>query len=394
MKQIICILLSLVCIFSAYSKQEISNTFDFKLGNQSIGSDRGASPEEVRKRLSALDTEIEMRYTPEVQSYIDQYMKHGRQKVASFVALSTYYLPIFERALRQAGLPEELKYLPVIESGLDPKATSNMGAAGLWQFMAVAAKGYDMKISSAVDERRDPYISSDRACRMLKDLYQKFGDWGLALAAYNAGPGAVQRALKRAGGSNHTYWTLRQYLPAQTRKYVPAFIAMNYIMNYYADHNIPEVTFERPLVTDTVQISKKLSFKEVASAYDITVDELRKLNPHLRGDMIAGTTDRPSNLILPSAMAREYKIKLGRPVTAEEPLYAENKSGNQTQVRQQAKPAGSLAMNNTNRPERRDTWNDKEYNDVPSKSMPGVYVREARTTNSSRDKKKRKPSAR
>lgn len=393
MKQIICIILSLVCIFTSYSKQEISNTFDFKPELQSSGINRSATPEEVRKRLAALDTEIEMRYTPEVQSYIDQYMKHGRRKVASFLALSTYYLPIFERALREAGLPEELKYLPVIESGLDPKATSNMGAAGLWQFMAVAARGYDMKISSAVDERRDPYISSDRACRMLKDLYEKFGDWGLVLAAYNAGPGAVQRALKRAGGSNHSYWTVRQHLPAQTRKYVPAFIAMNYIMNYYAEHNIPEVTIERPLVTDTVRISKKVSFKEIASACDITVEDLRKLNPHLRGDMISGTTERPSNLILPSATARDYKIKLGRPVTTDEPLYADNNTGTKA-ITTQSKPTGALAMNDTKRSERRDTWNDKEYSDVPSKSMPGVYVREARTTSSQRDKKKKKPSAR
>ena len=191
--------------------------------------DTGASDEEIRQRLAALPTVIDMPYNPVVKSYIEHFTKKGRKQVAALLGLSQYYMPIFEQALEEADLPLELKYLPVIESGLDPTATSRHGAAGLWQFIIATAKGYDMEVSSLVDERRDPYISSAKAAQMLKDLYANYGDWSLAIAAYNCGQGTVNKALVRAGATpgTHDFWDIYYYLPEETRGYVPMFIEAN-----------------------------------------------------------------------------------------------------------------------------------------------------------------------
>ncbi|MDE6217600.1 MAG: lytic transglycosylase domain-containing protein, partial [Muribaculaceae bacterium] len=195
------------------------------------------SDEEIKRRLSELPTVIEMPFNQIVRQYIDRYTQKGRSQVAAMLGLGIYYNPIFEQALEKEGLPLELKYLPVIESALNPNAVSRSGAAGLWQFMLVAAKGLDMEVNSLVDERRDPYISSQRAAKFLKDLYSTYGDWSLAIAAYNCGPGTVNKAIRRAGGdpSKQDFWSIYSYLPSETRGYVPAFIAANYVMNYYKE---------------------------------------------------------------------------------------------------------------------------------------------------------------
>lgn len=279
---------------------------------ESIGKDPGASPETVKARLEALGGEIEMVYNSSVQADIDKYLKHGRTQLTRLLNLSSYYMPIFERALEEAGLPEALKYLPVIESGLEPRATSSKGAGGLWQFMPVAARGYDMKITSAIDERCDPYISSKRACKMLKDLHDMFGDWGLALAAYNAGPGTVKRAIRRAGGGKHTFWTLYNYLPAQTRKYVPKFIAMNYVMTYYSEHNIPNVSDANTVAADTVHVKENMSLRQVAGSLGVALDQLRSLNPHFRSDVIPGSESRHCTLILPAEKMKDFRTSRPR----------------------------------------------------------------------------------
>lgn len=272
--------------------------------------DADVSDEEMMKRLTALPTVIEMPYNQVVRSYIDRYTKNGRAQIAAILGLNLYYMPIFEQALEEKGLPLELKYLPVVESGLDPNAVSKHGAAGLWQFMLGTAKGLGMEVNSLVDERRDPYVASERAASYLKDLYAMYGDWSLAIAAYNCGPGTINKAIRRAGGEakDHDFWSIYNYLPAETRGYVPMFIAANYVMNYYPQHNISPVLPVKPLVMDTLQISKRVHFNQISKVLDIPVDELRILNPQFRADLIPGSDVAAYTLILPSQQIHAYLL--------------------------------------------------------------------------------------
>ena len=266
------------------------------------------SDDVIRKRLAGMPTVIDMPFNSIVREYIDRYMEKGRPLVAGMHGLSTYYMPIFERALEAEQLPLELKYLPVIESALNPNAVSRSGAGGLWQFMPAAAKGYGLEISSLVDERRDPYLSSKMAAKMLHDLYDTYGDWSLAIAAYNCGPGAVNKAIRRAGGEpkSHDFWSIYKYLSPQTRGYVPMFIAANYVMNFYKEHNISPVLPTRPLVTDTVGVSSRVHFDQISKVLDIPKEELRILNPQFRADIIPGSGEKQYMLILPSQQVQAY----------------------------------------------------------------------------------------
>lgn len=272
--------------------------------------DPDVSNEEMVKRLSVLPTVIEMPYNQVVRSYIDRYTKRGRAQIAAILGLSLYYMPIFEQALEEKGLPLELKYLPVVESGLDPNAVSKHGATGLWQFMLGTAKGLGLEVNSLVDERRDPYVASERAASYLKDLYAMYGDWSLAIAAYNCGPGVVNKAIRRAGGEakSHDFWSIYNYLPPETRGYVPMFIAANYVMNYYPQHNISPVLPVKPLVMDTLQISNRVHFNQISKVLDIPVDELRILNPQFRADLIPGNEAAAYTLILPSQQIHAFLL--------------------------------------------------------------------------------------
>lgn len=315
MKRLFILLISLTTLFTSYSKQKASagpSLFDkVNYTVEAGGTDPGATAEQIQERLDALNTEMDLRCTSEVQGYIEQYLKYSRKQITNLLLRSSYYMPIFEAALQKAGLPMELKYLPIIESGLNPKATSPVGAAGLWQFMTIAAKGYDMAVNASIDERRDPYISSERACRLLSDLYKRYNDWGLALAAYNAGPGTIDKALKRAGGerSEHDFWTVSSYLPRETRKYVPLFIAMTYLMNYYGEHAIPGVTVLDNLTTEAITITEKTSLKKMAPELDVAVEDLRLWNPQFKTDIVPGTEARPCNIIVPALTAMAYYEK-------------------------------------------------------------------------------------
>lgn len=266
------------------------------------------SDEEIVKRLAALPTLIEMPFNQVVRSYIDRYTRNSRAQIAAILGLGIYYMPIFEQALEEQALPLELKYLPVIESGLDPNAVSRHGAAGLWQFMLGTAKGLGLEVNSLVDERRDPYVASERAASYLKDLFSIYGDWSLAIAAYNCGPGTVNKAIRRAGGEakDHDFWSIYNYLPAETRGYVPMFIAANYVMEYYPKHNISPVLPVKPLVTDTLQITERIHFNQISKVLDIPLDELRILNPQFRADLIPGSAESPYTLILPSQQVHAY----------------------------------------------------------------------------------------
>ena len=264
--------------------------------------------DQIRDRLSKLNTVIEMPFNSIVRSYIERYTSRGRENVAALLGLSNYYMPIFEQALEEEGLPLELKYLPVIESALNPNAVSKHGATGLWQFMLATGKGMGLEISSLVDERRDPYRSSEKAAKYLKTLHDTYNDWGLAIAAYNCGPGTLNKAIRRAGGdpAQHDFWSIYYFLPAETRGYVPMFIAANYVMNYYPYHNISPVLATKPLVTDTLMISDRVHFDQISTILSIPVDELRVLNPQFRADIIPGRPDRQYTLVLPSQQVHAY----------------------------------------------------------------------------------------
>lgn len=256
-------------------------------------------PKEVYiERLSRLPNVMEMPYNEIVQKFIDRYTGRLRHSVSYMLGASNFYIPIFEEALEAYGLPLELKYLPVIESALNPKATSHAGAAGLWQFMVAPGKQYGLEINSLIDERRDPIKSSYAAAHYLKDLYNIFGDWSLVIAAYNCGPENINKAIHRADGQAD-YWKIYPYLPRETRGYVPAFIAANYVMNYYCEHNICPMRTTLPAKTDTVVVSKDVHLKQIADVCGIDIEELRTLNPQYRRDIVNGN-NKPSVIRLPA----------------------------------------------------------------------------------------------
>lgn len=284
----------------------------------------------IRQRLAELPTVIDMPFNQIVRSYIDRYMEKGRPMVASILGLSTYYMPIFEQALEAEQIPMELKYLPVIESALNPNAVSRTGAGGLWQFMPASAKGYGLEMSSLVDERRDPYKSSRKAAKYLHDLYDIYGDWSLAIAAYNCGPNNVNKAIKRAGGDakKKDFWSIYQYLSPETRGYVPMFIAANYVMNYYKEHNISPVLPTRPLLTDTVGVAARVHFDQISAVLDIPKEELRILNPQFRADIIPGSAKCQYMLILPSQQAQAYIMSEDEILAYEAAKYARRTEAN------------------------------------------------------------------
>lgn len=254
-------------------------------------------PDVYKDRLRRLPTIMEMPYNNVVQKFIDRYSNELRNAVGIMLGASNFYMPIFEQALETYNLPLELKYLPVIESGLNPKAVSRVGATGLWQFMLATAKNYGLEINSLLDERCDPIKSSYAAANYLSDLYRIFGDWNLVIAAYNCGPDKLTQAIHRAGGSKD-YWKIYPYLPRETRGYVPAFIAANYIMNYYCEHNICPMTTDLPAKTDTILVSRDVHFKQIAQVLNVDEELVQSLNPQYRKDIVIGYT-KPSTLRLP-----------------------------------------------------------------------------------------------
>lgn len=256
------------------------------------------------KRLKQIPSAFNLSYNNIVKNYITLYTQKRREQVGLMLGLSEYYFPIFEEILDKEGLPLELKYLPIIESALNPRALSRAGASGLWQFMYSTGKMYKLDINTFVDERRDPIKASYAAAKFLKDLFRIYGDWQLVIAAYNCGPGNVNKAIRRSGGKRN-YWDIYYRLPKETRGYVPAFIAATYTFNYHKEHNIKAKPANFPIACDTLMINKQLHFDQVEQILNITKEQIRELNPQYRADIIP-SGDKSYSLKLPHEICTSF----------------------------------------------------------------------------------------
>ncbi len=293
----------------------------------------------IQTRMHVLDaaSPMDLSWNPIAHSRIAFYASKRPIHLGRMLGRAPLYFPLFEEALDRHDLPLELKYLAVVESGLNPKARSHAGARGLWQFMYATARGQGLRIDSYIDERRDPVRSSEAACVFLKKLYNQYGDWYLALAAYNAGPGNVNKAIRRSGGKRN-FWEIRYFLPRETRNYVPAFMAVVYLMEYHAEHNIfPAELFTPYAALDTVEVNTVLRFDQIAAHLNMDVESLSQLNPMFRLDIIPGPPEKwplvlPQNLI-PSFLAYQKDMILHEPertpkiVFVPEPVIYRVKSG-------------------------------------------------------------------
>ena len=296
----------------------MSTTYLGTPGDCEMKNENPTYPKEVYiDRLQRLPTVMEMAYNDIVQRFIDRYSGRLRYSVSYMLGAFNFYVPIFEEALEAYQLPLELKYLPIIESALNPKAVSRVGAAGLWQFMPATGKQYGLEINSLVDERRDPVKASFAAARLLRDLYRIFGDWNLVIAAYNCGPENINKAIRRHRAAkgrtqdeaitqeDKDYWAIYPYLPRETRGYVPAFIAANYIMTYYCEHNICPMTTNLPSQSDTIIVRRDVHLEQIAGVIGTNIDLLRSLNPEYRRDIAPGNT-KPCAIRLPLADSGKF----------------------------------------------------------------------------------------
>ncbi|MHB9056010.1 MAG: lytic transglycosylase domain-containing protein [Paludibacteraceae bacterium] len=294
--------------------EDFTSSLDYLLNNWAVDKNIATNcksylnpvtqEDQYRKRLKKLPCLIEMPYNSAVKSFIEIFTQHRRKQVEYLLGLGDYYFPIFEEALDAQRLPLELKYLPIIESALNPRAVSKSGASGLWQFMIGTGKMYGLEVNTLVDERMDPVKSSKVAALLLKEYYSIFSDWNLALAAYNCGPGNVNKAIRRAGGKRD-FWTIYPYLPAETRSYVPIYIAANYVMNYSEKHNLCPAKIRIPALTDTIMVNRRVHMAQIAAVLNIPIDELRLLNPQYRRDIIPGDI-KPYPVCLPHNFANLF----------------------------------------------------------------------------------------
>ncbi|WP_293051296.1 lytic transglycosylase domain-containing protein [Paludibacter sp.] len=280
-----------------YERKNINTTFiDDKV-------DPYVSDSIIIDRLSKLPAIMELPFNEHIRKCIDFYTIQKRKQVSYMLAMGQYYMPIFEDQLLANKLPDELKYLPIIESALNPTAYSRAGAGGLWQLMVSTGRIYGLQINSLIDERMDPYKSSIAAAKYLKDLFRVYGDWNLVIAAYNCGPGNVNKAIRRSGGKRD-YWQIYPYLPNETRNYVPIFIAANYVMNYYKQHNLNVAPVCLPM-TDTIMVKEKVHLVQIADLMNLPIAELRTLNPQYRQDIVPGNF-QPCAIRLPLNEASSF----------------------------------------------------------------------------------------
>ncbi|MFO7939920.1 MAG: transglycosylase SLT domain-containing protein [Bacteroidales bacterium] len=294
-----------------YVKNALKENYTYSETSDSIVPEFSDSV--YKARLNAIPAIMEMTYNPIVRNWIHVYTKKRRKNVEYMLGLTEYYFPLFEAELEKQGLPNELKYLAIIESALNPKAVSRVGATGLWQFMYATGRMYDLTTNSFIDERRDPRKSTIAATRFLKDLYDIFQDWTLVIAAYNCGPGNVSKAIRRTGGKRD-FWDIYYFLPRETRGYVPAFIAATYTMHFHEEHNLYARPIDFPLATDTLTINQQVHFEQISEVLQIPIDELHALNPQYRGKIIPGSDKYPMTLTLPV-------LKTGDFITLQDSIY-------------------------------------------------------------------------
>lgn len=322
-----------------------------------------------QRRMEALDKQspIKLEYNPQVRAYIDAYLVRRRDHLANIIARAELYFPIFEEYLAKYNLPQELKYLAIIESALDPKAKSKSGAMGLWQFLYHAGLMLDLKVTSFEDDRCDPVKSTDAACRYLQYLFQNTHDWQLALAAYNGGIGTVQKAIERSGGKK-TFWELAPYLTNEMKGYVPAFIAVNYVMNYYQLHNVvppkPKFAF---VDIDTVYVNMSLGFDQISRASGVSRDDLQTLNPQYIKDFIP-YDDTPRLLVLPKDNVPRFlrNERRMRPDTAPDLVgyFGEQRDVEQIHIVQAGEYLHKVAMKYNTTAEKIMEWNDMTTKDI------------------------------
>ena len=280
--------------------------YSTKINQDGYQDNTPADDETYIERLSKLPDIIELPYNNIVRKCIEQYISR-RSVMENVLGIESFYFPMIEETLDKYDLPLELKYLTVVESALNPVAISRQGASGLWQFMLTTGKNYGLEINSLIDERLDPAKSTDAACRYLKDLFDVYGDWNLVIAAYNCGAGNVNKAIRRANGKAD-FWKIYQFLPRETRTYVPLFIAANYMMNYYAYHQLYPTQIEIPSAIDTVMVTQLMHFDQIANVLNVNKEELRALNPQYKRDIIPGN-EKPYVLKLPSTQASFFGEK-------------------------------------------------------------------------------------
>jgi len=270
------------------------------------------APQNIKKQLDTLQKVIPLTYNSYVQSYIDAYTApRYKNHLSKMLELAQYYFPIYEKVFAETDLPQEIKYLSIIESALNPHAVSRVGATGPWQFMFATAKAFNLNIDNYVDERKDPYAATYAAAAYLKDAYNEFGDWQLAIASYNCGKGNVARAIQRSGIEKPDFWTVRKYLPQETRNYVPAFIAMTFVLNNYEVLGIATpsgsgsaLTAEKG--TDVILIDKFIPLSGIAEALNLDLNQLITLNPAYKKSIINGTPEAPKRLVVPAVDKTAY----------------------------------------------------------------------------------------
>lgn len=282
---------------SSYVDVESDSTLNFNLA---------LSDSLYKQRLDAIISPIHLPYNHILKTYLLAYTTTRKQVVSVALARAHYYFPMIEEQLDKAGLPLELRMMPIVESLLNPTAVSRMGATGMWQFMYTTGKVYKLEITSFIDQRRDPIASTKAACEFLNDLYKIYGEWTLAISAYNCGPGNVNKAIKRAGGDVKNFWDIYDYLPRETRGYLPSIIAVNYACNYHLQHGITPSEKEQPLLlTDTVTVKKLTHFDQIASTIEVPKELLRVLNPQYKLDIVPAI-DKSYTLTLPQNEVLNY----------------------------------------------------------------------------------------
>ncbi|RKR05756.1 membrane-bound lytic murein transglycosylase D [Flavobacterium sp. 90] len=332
------------------------NTLTTEIENGAVDQkiDLELPTELLKSRLTAMNAKspFNIEYNPQLETVIKSFLKYRKKSFGRLMAASEYYFPLFEEALAKEKIPLEIKYLAVVESALNPKAVSNMGATGLWQFMYNTGKQYKLEIDSYVDERHDPLKSTEAAAKYMNSMYKAFGDWDLVLAAYNSGPGNVSKAINRSGGQKN-YWNIRKNLPKETQGYIPAFLATMYLYEYHAEHGIqPEKALVKHFATDTIMIKKQMSFKQISDLIDIPIAQLELLNPSYKLNIVPVYDKQKHFLKLP-------QDKIAVFTSNEEKIYAYAEY--QANLREKPSQNSMMIASKTTNPKKTATFEKAKY---------------------------------